>query len=422
MLTDALSAMARGFALLVAVYFAVWNVALITMGAVAWLGVWRHRLTRTRRDVILARRFEATPLVSIIVPAFNEAVTIVESIRALLALDYEPSEIVVVNDGSSDGTLALLRDTFHLIAAPLAFDQPLTTEPVRGIYRSVQDPRLVVIDKQNGGSKSDALNAGVNVASGRYVLTIDADTVLEPDALSRAILPVFDDSTTVAVAGNIAIANGCRIEAGRITEVALPRSWTARLQIVEYMRSFLLFRVATAAHNGIVIVSGAFGLFRRDAVVAVGGYDRTAIGEDMDLTLRLQRHYRERREPFWIVFDPFPLCSTQAPEDLRSLRNQRYRWRRGLLQSLWRHRGMIGNPRMGAVGLGVLPVRRLCRRPGTADRNRRLRRHHRGCFHGYRVLDPLLAADLRDAVIWRGGDVTRPAPERPRDATLPERA
>jgi len=187
------------------------------------------------------------------------------------------------------------------------------------------------------------------------VLTIDADTVLEPNALSRAILPVLDDPTTVAVSGNVAIANGCRIEAGRITEVALPRSWVARFQIVEYMRSFLLFRVATAAHNGIVIISGAFGLFRRDAVVAVGGYDRSAIGEDMDLTLRLQRHYRERRQPFRIAFDPFPLCSTQAPEDLKSLKNQRCRWRRGLLQSLWRHRAMIGNPRMGSVGLAVLP-------------------------------------------------------------------
>jgi cellulose synthase/poly-beta-1,6-N-acetylglucosamine synthase-like glycosyltransferase len=354
-LTAAVIASVTIFTLLVTAYFVVWNASQMAMGAVAWVGVWRYERTRTRRDIALANQLAASPLVSVIVPAFNEALTIVESVRALLALDYESREIVVVNDGSSDATLAVLQKTFHLLAAPVAFDRPLPTEPVRGIYRSIHEPALVVIDKQNGGSKSDALNAGVNAASGELVLMIDADTVLEPDALSRAVLPFLEDVATVAVGGNVAIANGSRVEHGCITKVALPRSWAARFQIVEYMRSFLLFRVATASHNGVVIISGAFGLFRRDAVIAVGGYDRTAIGEDMDLTLRLQRHYRERREPFRIAFDPFPLCSTQVPEDWSSLRNQRWRWRRGLLQSLWRHRCMIGNPRMGVVGLGVLP-------------------------------------------------------------------
>ena len=295
------------------------------------------------------------PLVSIVVPAYNEELTIVESIRALLALDYQPREVVIVNDGSADGTLPVLQRTFELVAAPLAFVQPLRSEPVRGIYRSVREPDLVVVDKANGGSKSDAVNAGINAASGILVLIIDADTVLEADALSRAVLPFLEDPATVAVGANVAIANGCRIEEGRITGIALPRSWLARFQVVEYMRAFLLFRLACASQNAVVIISGAFGLFRRDAVIAVGGYDRTAIGEDMDLTIRLQRHFRARREPFRIVFDPNPLAWTQAPEDGRSLRSQRYRWRRGLLQTLWRQRGMIGNPRFGAVGLGSLP-------------------------------------------------------------------
>jgi len=171
----------------------------------------------------------------------------------------------------------------------------------------------------------------------------------------EAITPFLEDPKTIAVGANLGIANGCRIRDGHVDEVALPRSWLARFQIVEYMRSFLLFRLACATWNGVVIISGAFRLFRRDAVIAVGGYDTTAIGEDMDLTIRLQRHFRALGQPFRIGFDPNPLAWTQAPEDWRSLQSQRYRWRRGLLQVLWRHRRLLGNPRFGFVGVGVLP-------------------------------------------------------------------
>jgi cellulose synthase/poly-beta-1,6-N-acetylglucosamine synthase-like glycosyltransferase len=350
-LRDALVA----FSLLITAYFILWNVSQIAMSPYAAVTLWRHRQRYTRRARGLVKGVFVHPLVSIVVPACNEELTIVESVRALLALDYTPRELVIVNDGSTDGTLALLQRTFQLVPAPLAFEQPLRTEPARGIYRSVSEPDLVVVDKENGGCKADAVNAGINAASGVLVLTIDADTMLAADALSRAVLPFLEDPTTVAVGANVAIANGCRIEHGRIADVALPRSWFARFQIVEYMRAFLLFRLACAAQNAVVIISGAFGLFRREAVIAAGGYDRSAIGEDMDLTIRLQRHFRARGEPVRIAFDPNPLAWTQAPEDWRSLRSQRYRWRRGLLQTLWQHRRMIGNPRYGAVGLGSLP-------------------------------------------------------------------
>jgi cellulose synthase/poly-beta-1,6-N-acetylglucosamine synthase-like glycosyltransferase len=350
----ALSALVA-FSLLITVYFVLWNVSQIAMSPLAAVVVWRHHRRHTRRARALTLGVAVPPLVSIVVPAYNEELTIVESIRALLALDYEPRELVIVNDGSSDGTLPLLQQTFQLVPAPLAFVQPLRSEPTRGIYRSISEPDLVVVDKENGGCKADAANAGINAASGTLVLIIDADTVLEPDALSRAVLPFLEDPATVAVGGNVGIANGCHIEHGRIADVALARSWFARFQVVEYMRSFLLFRLACASQNAVVLISGAFGLFRRDAVIAVGGYDRSAIGEDMDLTIRLQRHFRERREPFRIAFDPNPLCWTQAPEDWRSLQSQRCRWRRGLLQALWRYRRMIGNPRYGTVGVAALP-------------------------------------------------------------------
>jgi len=335
-------------------YFALWAVTQLYMSGVAAAFMWRHRRSHTPRARAVVARL-TMPLISVIVPAHNEELTIVQSLRALLSMDYEPVEIVVVNDGSTDGTLDVLRQAFELIAAPVAYAQPLPSEAVHGAYRSVTELSLIVVDKESGGSKSDAVNAGINAASGKLVLVMDADTVLEPDAVTRAVLPYLEDERTIAIGANVAIVNGSRVDGGRVTDVALPASWLARFQIVEYMRAFLLFRTTCAATNTLMILSGAFGLFRRDAVIAVGGYDPKAIGEDMDLTFRLQRHFRRLGQPFRIAFDPSPLACTQAPEDMASLRSQRYRWRRGLMQTLWRYRGMIGNPRYGLVGIGVLP-------------------------------------------------------------------
>jgi cellulose synthase/poly-beta-1,6-N-acetylglucosamine synthase-like glycosyltransferase len=336
-------------------YFTVFNTSQLGIAAIAALYLWRDRRQRTLRDVALASRVSSPPLVSIVAPAFNEALTIVESVEALLTLEYEAREIVVVNDGSSDDTLRAMTRAFHLVPAPVAFEQPLTTAPVRGLYRSTVRPELVVVDKENGGSKGDAANAGINVASGALILVVDADTVLEPDALTRAVLPFLEDTRTVAVGGYVAIINGARVEAGRVTNVTMPRNWLARFQIVEYMRSFLMFRLACAAQNAVPLISGAFGLFRRDAVIDVGGYGRRAIGEDLDLTLRIQENFRARRRPARIAFVPIPVCWTQAPEDFVSLRSQRCRWRRGLLQSLWWQRRMIANLRYGVLGMLVVP-------------------------------------------------------------------
>jgi cellulose synthase/poly-beta-1,6-N-acetylglucosamine synthase-like glycosyltransferase len=342
------------FSAIVTTYFVLWNLSQLAMGAAGARFVWRYNRRRNARSLALVARLASPPLVSVIVPARNEALTVVESVRALLALEYEAREIVVVNDGSSDDTLSILQQTFRLVQAPLAFEQPLKTAPVRGVYRSMDEPGLVVIDKESAGCKADASNAGINAAAGILVLVIDADTMLEPDALSRSVLPFLEDPNTVAAGGYVAIANGSRVAGGRVIDAGMPRRWLARFQIVEYMRSFLLFRLACASQNAVTIVSGAFGLFRRDAVIEVGGYS-DAIGEDMDLTLRLQQHFRARRRPIRIVFIPVPVCWTQAPEDLESLRAQRCRWRRGLLQVLWRHRRVIANPRYGAVGTVVLP-------------------------------------------------------------------
>jgi len=343
------------FSLVVTLYFAVSNMAQMVIAVFATTFQQDHQRRNTPRARGLAARLPRPPVISVVVPAYNEELTIVESLRALLALGYERREIVVVNDGSSDGTMARMKEAFHLLPAPVAFAQPLPTAPVRGLYRSADEPALVVIDKANGGGKADASNAGINAASGALVLIIDADTVLEPDALSRAVIPFLEDQSTIGVGANLGLTNGCRIQNGRITGVALPRSWFARFQIIEYMRSFLLLRLACAHINAVPIISGAFGLFSRDAVLAVGGFDRKSIGEDMDLTTRLQKHFRDRKLPFRITFDPNILCWTQAPEDWASLRGQRCRWRRGLMQVLWQRRHMIGNPRYGVTGLVMFP-------------------------------------------------------------------
>jgi cellulose synthase/poly-beta-1,6-N-acetylglucosamine synthase-like glycosyltransferase len=339
-------------------YFLAWTATQLVMAIAAAVSMRRHARRQSRRARALVARV-TPPLVSIVAPAHYEELTIIESVRALLALDYANRELIVVNDGSTDRTLALLQDAYSLVAAPLAYAQPLATAAVRGTYRSTAEPSLVIVDKENGGGKADASNAGINAAAGDYVVIIDADTVLEPDAVTRAVLPVLEDPTTVAVGAYVSIVNGCAVENGRLTSVALPRSWLARWQIVEYMRSFPIFRVACATFNGLTILSGAFGLFRRDAVIAVGGFAAGAIGEDMDLTLRLHRHHRHRGLPYRIAFDPSPLCATQAPEDRVSLRSQRWRWRRGLMQVLWTYRGMIGNPRYGGLGLVSLPYTAL---------------------------------------------------------------
>jgi cellulose synthase/poly-beta-1,6-N-acetylglucosamine synthase-like glycosyltransferase len=337
------------------VYFVLWNTSQAVIAGLAARYLWGYRWRRSPRNRALVSRLAAPPFVSIVVPARNENSTIVEAIRALLSLDYSAREIIVVNDGSTDGTLSTLKEVFHLVTGPMAFDRALSTAPVHALYRSIDEPDLVVVDKDSAGCKADASNAGINAASGTLVLVIDADTILEPDALSRAVLRFLEDPLTVAVGGYVAIANGCRVEQGQVTDVTMPRNWLARFQVVEYMRSFLLFRITCALANGLTIISGAFGLYRRDVLIAIGGYDKTSIAEDMDLTLRLQRYCRTMPRPGRIRFVPLPVCWTQAPEDWRSLSGQRCRWRRGLLQVFREHRSMVGNPRFGSVGLWTLP-------------------------------------------------------------------
>jgi cellulose synthase/poly-beta-1,6-N-acetylglucosamine synthase-like glycosyltransferase len=291
---------------------------------------------------------------SIIVPAHNEEATIGQSLRSLLLVNYPEYEVVVVNDGSTDATLHAVLTTFEAVSADVTHERLLPTETIRGLYRSLAHRELLVVDKVNGG-KADAINAGINRARHPIVCVIDADSLLEAHSLTRAVLPFIEDPDTIATGGIVRVANGCRIERGRITEVRLPASRLAMFQTVEYLRAFLAGRVVLSAVNALLIISGAFGLFTREALVAVGGFRTDTIGEDMELVTRLHRVYRERGRRFRIVFQPEPICWTEAPESLRTLARQRNRWQRGTLQVIGFHARMLFNPRYGVVGLLAMP-------------------------------------------------------------------
>jgi cellulose synthase/poly-beta-1,6-N-acetylglucosamine synthase-like glycosyltransferase len=301
---------------------------------------------------LLWRRYaDASPPIALLAPAYNEALTIAQSVRSLLSLQYPSFEVIVINDGSSDETLQVLIDTFGLKPIQRNHDLPIDHRPIRAIYGGEHQPRLIIVDKENGG-KADALNAGINVSRAPIFCSMDADSLLEPDALLRAVRPFVEDpERTVAVGGTVRIANGCRIEHGRVLEVRPPRNLLALLQTVEYLRAFLMARLAWSRINALTIISGAFGLFRRNRVIEVGGYTRGTVGEDMELVVKLHRLMREKKLPYRVAFVPEPVCWTEAPEDLRVLGRQRARWHRGSLETFERHWDMMFKLRYGRIGV-----------------------------------------------------------------------
>jgi cellulose synthase/poly-beta-1,6-N-acetylglucosamine synthase-like glycosyltransferase len=350
-LADAL----RAFNFCVLVYFTLITLSymLVTAFSAAHVRAYfRRRSASTLRRMLRSRT--AVP-VTICVPAYNEQDTIAGSIRAMLTLEYSRYEIILANDGSTDGTLAELIASFDLRRVDQPIRSELPTAPVLAVYRSCAHPNLVVIDKVNGG-RADAVNACINASTSRLICCVDADSIIEHDGLLAAVAPFVDrPETTVAAGGIIRVANGCVIDRGHVAEVRLPRNPLAMFQTVEYMRAFVAARTGWSALNGLLIISGAFGVFRRRDVAEVGGFAADSIGEDFELCLRLHRRALEEGRDYRLEFVPDPVCWTEVPQRLRDLGGQRDRWHRGLIDTLWRHRVMIGNPRYGAVGMLALP-------------------------------------------------------------------
>jgi cellulose synthase/poly-beta-1,6-N-acetylglucosamine synthase-like glycosyltransferase len=345
----------QAYGIFVIAYFAVLNLNYIVLVVTAWRSLGSYLRTREFAGIDEAFASPLTPAISVILPAYNEAPVIVESVRSLLALRYARFEIIVVNDGSKDATIDTLVDAFDLVPVAMALRTSTPHAEVRQAYLAPRHPELIVLDKVNGG-KADALNAGVSAAQHPYVCAIDADAVLEPEALLRVAMPLLDDPDLVVAAGGIVrIANGCQVDTGQVTKVGLPRNRLATLQVVEYFRAFLVGRVGWSRMRSLLIISGAFGLFRRSAVEAVGGWWTGTVGEDMELVVRLHRYFQERGERYRVMFVPDPVCWTEVPESFRSLASQRRRWQRGLVEALWRHRLVAFRPRYGRLGLVATP-------------------------------------------------------------------
>lgn len=336
------------------IYFIGINLGYLIQNVLAVWGI--------RRYLETAEQFQAKGVfssidipISVVIPAYNESASIITSVRALLQLEYPMFELIVVNDGSSDDTLEKLIDEFGMRRFPEAYRVRIQCADVRGVYTSTRQGNLRVVDKENGGAKADACNAGINAARYPLVCVVDADSILQPDALRHIVRPFLEDSTTVAVGGTVRIANGCTVRQGFLEKVALPRNPLALFQVVEYLRAFLFGRMGWSPVNGLLIISGAFGLFHKETLVEAGGFDPNTMGEDMELILRLHRLMKAQRRPYRITFVPDPICWTDAPERLRDLRNQRVRWQRGLGEAIVLNRALLTNPRGGTVTWFALP-------------------------------------------------------------------
>lgn len=335
------------------VYFLFLNSFYSVSNFIALLDIRGQRAVASQQHITdLVTSIHYRPI-SILVPAYNEELTVGTSLRFMLLQRFPEYEIVVINDGSTDQTMEVLKKEYRLVLIEKPIKIQLKHEPIRGVYVSLDFPHLLVIDKENGG-KADALNAGINASQYPLVCSVDADSLLEDEALMRASKLFVEDRTVVATGGIVRVLNGCVIRQGKVAEVLAPKRMIECFQSVEYIRGFLVGRTFWNTGNSTVIVSGAFGIFRKDILFAINGYRKT-VGEDIDIVVRMHRHCIDQKIPHRIVFVPDPVCWTQVPADYVSLLKQRNRWHRGLIDCLRFNRGMILNPKYGYVGLMALP-------------------------------------------------------------------
>jgi len=352
--TSILTTLIVGFNAFVLVYFVVLNTSYLVLFLLSLRGVFRFTRRTFFSDYRQIMQSEMTWPISVIVAAHNEEKTIIETVRSLRMVNYPEFEIIVVNDGSDDATLQKLIAKFDLSRLDKVYRREIATERVRGIYGSM-DQNIIVIDKERGG-KPDALNAGINVSRYPLFCSIDADSVIEDNALLRVVKPFMEHpEETVAAGGIVRIVNGCQVREGRVVQVELPDKPLPVFQVIEYLRAFLSGRVGWSMLRSLLIISGAFGVYRKKEVVAVGGYSHDTDTEDLDLVVRLHRYMRENDLKYRIVFVPDPVCWTEVPENLKVLRRQRARWQRGLAQTLWAHKRVLLNPRYGSLGLLAFP-------------------------------------------------------------------
>lgn len=328
------------------------------IGIVSYFEVKKYRKeTRNENfEELLSSPF--LPSISIIAPAYNESVTIVDNIRSLLSLHYTNLTVIVVNDGSKDETLETAINAYDLEKVDWAYNMKVDTKNVRGVYKSKNPAfsKLIFVDKENGG-KADAINVGINVSSAEYFACIDVDCIIEPDAFLKMVRPIMRNTKerVIAVGGIVWLTNDSEVKQGKLIDLKMPSKFIPRIQVLEYFRAFLLGRTAWGKINGLLLISGAFGIFERKLVVEAGGYNHNTVGEDMELVMRLHAHVRERKEKGRVAYIPEPLCWTEAPGDYTILGRQRNRWTRGTIECLLLHKKMFLNPKYGILGLLSYP-------------------------------------------------------------------
>ncbi|MRT93181.1 glycosyltransferase [Ancylomarina sp. 16SWW S1-10-2] len=306
------------------------------------------------------KEYKVLPSISIIAPAYNEEASIIDNIRSLLSLEYPKVEVIVVNDGSKDNSLQKIINYYRLIEVDYAYTNTIETAKIKRIYKSteVAYSNLIVVDKENGG-KADALNVGINMSRSELFLAIDVDCIIEHDAILRMVKPFIEEEDgrkIIAAGGVVRVANSCKIKDGRIVEVNYPKNIWAKFQVLEYFRAFTLGRMAWSRINGLLIISGAFGLFDRELTLKVGGYDKTCVGEDFELVVRLRKYmHTVSKQKYKVAFIPDPLCWTEVPSKFKVLKNQRNRWTRGSIDTVLKHKKMFLNPKYGKMGMISFP-------------------------------------------------------------------
>ncbi|MBE8724363.1 glycosyltransferase family 2 protein [Flavobacterium hungaricum] len=307
-------------------------------------------------EVLLTSEF--APKLSLIAPAYNEGFTIEENVKSLLSLNYNNYQAIVVNDGSKDNSMEILIKTYDLVLTELDIHYKIETKNIKGVYtsRNAAFKKLIVVDKENGG-KADALNAGLNIAQYPYVVCIDVDCILDKDSLLKLAKPFLEShgKRIIATGGVVRIANQCIIKNGRLVEVNVPDVMLSRIQVLEYLRAFLLGRMAWGRLDGLLLISGAFGAFDKEIALLAGGYDTKTVGEDMELVVRMRRYMLENKLPYTVCYIPDPLCWTEAPEDFKIFKKQRSRWMRGTIETLSFHKKMFLNPKYKLLGMLSVP-------------------------------------------------------------------
>jgi len=330
----------------------------------AWIGIYafgavlRYKKENVFTDYSIIASNPNAPVFSLLAPAYNEGMTVVENVRSLLSLYYHNLEIIIINDGSKDDSMQKLIEAYDLECISYFVQGKIETNPVKGIYKSRNRAfqKLIVVDKENGG-KADALNVGINVSSGEYLVCIDVDCILEQDAILKLAKPFLEqtDKKIIACGGVIRLANNCVVEDGKVVSVNMPKTLLGRTQALEYIRAFVLGRMAWSRASGLILISGAFGVFDRKIVLECGGYDKSTVGEDMELVVRMRKYMEERKEPYEVLTIPDPLCWTEVPESKDILKKQRNRWMRGTMETLWKHRKLMFNPKYRKLGMVSLP-------------------------------------------------------------------